>query len=378
MKPAPAPVGTTNEGELVFVCPLCEDRSGHLRMDPDRNVWYCLRHAEGGTITGLRKRTGIEWPVSKDAFRYRDSDRECVQSILNKAFDIAGVPSPFEKVRKKPPVDYEKLCAMPCAVSAQQAEKGGLGRVSLLLPIEGVGRAWYDSRQDTSLPPAPWDTAVRGAWYARARGITFDEACALHMLAVCDPLAVGARLRYFGRIVFPFYSPQTRIMRAFQARDVAGFAKQKYLGPKAPPKAPMIFYAPRAAVAASCRILRAPVLVEGVMDAIAVERAGLPAVALCGKNLSSDQYTELVELGMERPYVFFDSETAAQAKARKLCGKLLTAGLRPSFVSLGRGDPGDATVDEIRTAMAAASKVDGETQLASMVGGVVGALLKRH
>lgn len=377
MKPAPPHVDVASDGELIFVCPLCEDRSGHMRLDPDKGVWYCYRHGEGGSIASLRKRTGIEWPLNKDASKYRRSDRERAKTELNKAFELAGVPSPFDKKTKLPPVDYERLTNTPYVISDAASRKGGLGASALLLSVYELGRAWYEAPEETPLPPPPWGPAVRAAWYARSRGLSFDEAEALSLRVAGDPTAIGKKLSYFGRLVFPFFNPENGRLRSFQARDVFGYAKQKYLGPKAPPAGTIIFYAPKAYTAAACRLLRRPVLVEGVLDAVAVNRAGFPAVAVCGKRLSPEQFTELEAFGMREAFVMFDSEPEAQTKARAVCGGLLSKGIAAYHVPLDEGDPGACSPEQIRELLGNVEAVTGISQMADAIKGPAGSLLKR-
>lgn len=39
--------------EVIALCPFCNDRSGHLYLNPDKNAYHCVRCGEGGYAVGM-------------------------------------------------------------------------------------------------------------------------------------------------------------------------------------------------------------------------------------------------------------------------------------------------------------------------------------
>ena len=145
------------------------------------------------------------------------------------------------------------------------------------------------------------------------------------------------------RVVFPMLEKDqivfwtTRAM--YEAHEVS-FSFVKSMNPKA--------YSPSAKrallnLSRACEVGRGEiVLVEGPIDAI---KAGLTAVAVCGKKLSDDKYMNLISRGLKKVRVCFDPSALEEAKATS--ERLETFGIQSSVLHLpDQRDPGDFTKEE--------------------------------
>lgn len=134
--------------------------------------------------------------------------------------------------------------------------------------------------------------------------------------------------RFRDRIMFPITDARGRVI-SFGGRALDPAAKAKYLnGPETSlfhkgsnlyglPEARKLLHAPGAAADEPDLIV-----VEGYMDAIACQRAGIPAVAPLGTALTEEQMGVLWRLTAE-PVLCFDGDAAGQRAAHKVIDRAL-------------------------------------------------------
>jgi len=158
--------------------------------------------------------------------------------------------------------------------------------------------------------------------------------------------------RYAGRVILPVHL-DGRVV-AFQARDITGRSKAKYLGPPGARLGDALFNLDAA------RRFPSIVVCEGIISAIC---AGENAVASFGKALKPNQVALLVDAG--RPVtVLFDSAkhdtgaAGAHAEAELAAAKLHRAGLAVRIARLERGDPADNSSDVVTNAISEAEAFD--------------------
>jgi DNA primase len=153
--------------------------------------------------------------------------------------------------------------------------------------------------------------------------------------------------RFRARIIYPIADPRGRIV-SFGGRALDPQARAKYLnGPETQVfhKSRMLYGLPEAR-----RLLHAGgdeaalVVVEGYMDVIACQRAGVAAVASMGTALTEEQMEVLWRLHPE-PTLCFDGDLAGRAAAFRVIDRALPLLKAPrSFrfaLSLGGKDPDD-------------------------------------
>ena len=146
-------------------------------------------------------------------------------------------------------------------------------------------------------------------------------------LLIAPEDGVGAPYdRFRDRIIFPITDGRGRIV-SFGGRALDPQARAKYLnGPETPlfhkgstlyllPEARKLLHTPGAEDAAL-------VVVEGYLDAIACQRAGIAAVAPLGTALTEEQMAALWRLAAE-PVLCFDGDAAGQRAAHKVIDRAL-------------------------------------------------------
>jgi hypothetical protein len=174
-----------------------------------------------------------------------------------------------------------------------------------------------------------WEPLSAGAVrYLARRGITPEHATRLGLVEMEDRM----------RVVVPYFGPSGEIIY-WNARSYSNMEEgPKYLA--ASGKHPLY-------IRPSWRPSDTVVLVEGVFDAINVEKhTGLAVAAIGGKALPSYLYPDLLDMASDRIVVLLDSD--AFADALKLRQKLVTKRhVEAVWLPVGL-DPADLTGDELR------------------------------
>lgn len=159
--------------------------------------------------------------------------------------------------------------------------------------------------------------------------------------------------RFRDRLMFPILDARGRIV-SFGGRAMNPDDRAKYLnGPESPlfHKGSTLYGLPEARriLGAESKSDRAIVVVEGYMDVIACQRAGLPAVAPMGTALTEEQMALLWRVSSE-PVLCFDGDGAGQRAAYRVIERalpLLKAGRSFRFALLEGGqDPDDILRDK--------------------------------
>ena len=154
--------------------------------------------------------------------------------------------------------------------------------------------------------------------------------------------------RFRDRLIFPILDARGRIV-SFGGRAMNPDDRAKYLnGPESPlfHKGATLYGLPEARriLGAESRNDQPIIVVEGYMDVIACQRAGLPAVAPMGTALTEEQMGLLWRISAE-PILCFDGDPAGQRAAYRAVERALPL-LKPErsfrFVTLSGGlDPDD-------------------------------------
>jgi len=159
--------------------------------------------------------------------------------------------------------------------------------------------------------------------------------------------------RFRDRLMFPILDARGRIV-SFGGRAMNPDDRAKYLnGPESPlfHKGATLYGLPEARriLGAESRSDQAIIVVEGYMDVIACQRAGLPAVAPMGTALTEEQMERLWRVSHE-PVLCFDGDAAGLRAAYRAIERslpLLKAGRSFRFALLSGGqDPDDILRDK--------------------------------
>jgi len=348
-KQAPTPVKIAGDGELIFLCPICDDSSGHMHLNPDKGVWHCYRCGEGGRITALMRRTQTEYPYNKESSFYSASDNVTADTLLQL---IYGGNNPFALNKKPEKLDYSRLTTnvtLPFKINEKQATAAGLGSASQILYFNQLPAAWWELPQPKVTQETPWLPVIHAVRYLRERGYTKQELYNYHLCATICPTAKAWR----NRIVIPAWHPETSLLTDFRARTINAYVKPKYLAPKQGAANAGLIYGVNARVAAKLFDLKTVVLCEGPLDIIAVERAGYCAVSICGKTIDNKAIDRLVYYGVEDFILLLDKgETVATTK---LAAQIQGLGYKVNAAYLHTAkDPGEASTAEIKNVVASA------------------------
>ncbi len=170
--------------------------------------------------------------------------------------------------------------------------------------------------------------------------------------------------RFRDRLMFPILDARGRLV-SFGGRAMNPDDRAKYLnGPESPlfHKGATLYGLPEARriLGAESKSTQSVIVVEGYMDVIACQRAGLPAVAPMGTALTEEQMALLWRVSSE-PVLCFDGDGAGQRAAYRAIERALPL-LKPertfSFVSLPGGlDPDDMLREKGAAALREAMKV---------------------
>ena len=159
--------------------------------------------------------------------------------------------------------------------------------------------------------------------------------------------------RFRDRLMFPILDARGRLV-SFGGRAMNPDDRAKYLnGPESPlfHKGATLYGLPEARriLGAESKSTQAVIVVEGYMDVIACQRAGLPAVAPMGTALTEDQMALLWRVSSE-PVLCFDGDGAGQRAAYRAIERalqLLKPGRSFRFALLEGGqDPDDILRDK--------------------------------
>lgn len=156
--------------------------------------------------------------------------------------------------------------------------------------------------------------------------------------------AIGCALlgRYAGRVILPVLE-EGRLV-TFQARDITGRTRAKYLGPTGAPLGEVLFNLDEARTHAQI------ILCEGIISAICT---GPDAVASFGKTLKPVQVALLVRAGRPVIVLYDAAKPEPQAldatrEAIEAARHLRRAGVEVSLGSLPWGDPADHPREDVR------------------------------
>lgn len=181
--------------------------------------------------------------------------------------------------------------------------------------------------------------------------------------------------RFKSRLMIPIRDTYGRLV-SFTGRDVSGKSNAKYL------HGPVTKYFQKRDIVWNLSNVRSKVIeeemvvvCEGQMDAIAVTEAGLPAVAILGASISTEQL-EIVSKLAPNVYLIYDSDAAGERgllKAFKMAQEADVDSILYSVVLPGSSDPDEFIhengVDEFRKYI---------TSSKSDTSAIVQALIREH
>jgi DNA primase len=315
--------------EYKACCPFHHEKTPSFYVNDEKSFYHCFGcQAHGDAIRFLTDARGLP---------FMDAVKELAEA--------AGLelPAPDPRAQQK----AEQAAGLYDVVEAAQRwfeeQLGGLegGEARAYLERRGISDA---TRRRFGFGFAP---DARGKLRAALRDFGNDKLVEAGLLVVPEGGAESGREpydRFRGRLTFPIRDRRGRVI-AFSAR-ILGAGEPKYLNSPDTPlfdKGRTLFNIDRAAAAS--REAKRVIVVEGQMDVIALDQAGIgEAVAPLGTALTETQLALLWRLSPS-PILCFDGDAAGQKAAVRGALRALPH-VGPdrslSFVSLPEGqDPDD-------------------------------------
>ena len=329
--------------EWVGLSPFAKEKTPSFYVNDEKGFYHDFSSGKHGDLLSFLQETE------------RLSFREAVEKLAAEA----GVPLPSPDPKDQ----------------AAEKRRQGLGdwlelaakwfEAELRRPVGAEARAYLERR---GLPEADWSRFRLG--YAPGGRTVLKDYLVSKGARMADLADTGLLIapedgsapydRFRDRIMFPITDIRGRVI-SFGGRALDPEAKAKYLnGPEAPlfhkgSTLYGLFEAKKLLTLAERRHAQgdgppaALVVVEGYMDAIACQRADIPAVAPLGTALTEDQMEALWRLHPE-PTLCFDGDKAgrrAAARAMERAMPLLTASRSFRFAKpTGGKDPDDVLRDQ--------------------------------
>jgi DNA primase len=316
--------------EFAGLSPFTQEKTPSFYVNDEKGFYHCFSSGKhGDLISFLQETERLSFP-------------EAVERLAGEA----GVPMPVPDARSVEE-DKKRLTLMDSLEAAAQWFEGELRR-----PAGQAARAYLEKR---GLPESEWKRFGLGLAPASRTGLKDHlvqkgarPAELVEAGLLIAPEDGGAPYdRFRDRIIFPITDARGRVI-SFGGRALDPEAKAKYLnGPDSPlfDKGRTLYglYEARKLLAAGGE--GAPlVAVEGYMDVIACQRAGIAAVAGMGTALTEDQMALMWRYHPE-PTLCFDGDGAGQRAASRAIDRalpLLQSGRSFRFALVTGGkDPDD-------------------------------------
>lgn len=322
--------------EFVGLSPFTKEKSPSFFVNDDKGFFHDFSSGKhGDVISFLQETERLSFP-------------EAVERLAAEA----GMQMPAED---------------PQAAEREQKRQGLTGWMDLAQKWfaanlrRSVGKAAREVLEKRGLPEDQWERF--GLGYAPETRGGLKDALVQRGARPAELVEAGLLIapegggqpydRFRDRLMFPILDARGRIV-SFGGRAMNPDDRAKYLnGPESPlfHKGSTLYGLPEARriLGAESRSDRAIVVVEGYMDVIACQRAGIPAVAPMGTALTEEQMALLWRVSSE-PVLCFDGDGAGQRAAYRSIERalpLLKAGRSFRFALLEGGqDPDDILRDK--------------------------------
>lgn len=310
----------------VGLCPFHDERTPSFSVNPELGVYYCFGcHARGDAITFVREVNGLDFNEALEQLARRaglriehETAREPRASSRREALEVLEAQAQW----------YVNQLAGPAGERARA-----------YLEARGIGDELIDRFRIGFAPPS--------------RSASLSELGSSAAIA----LDVGVRVRggdgalhdpMSGRIVFPIREVGGQVI-AFGGRVVPpardGVPKYRNTQDTAYYHKRQVLYNLDRARSTFLRERRA-VVCEGYTDVIALDAAGVAAVATCGTALTED-HLRILRRFAPQVVVLFDGDDAGQRAAEQVAPIAEAAGVELLVVTLPGGrDPAEAFAED--------------------------------
>lgn len=315
---------------FVGLCPFHNERTPSFSVSAERQFYHCFGCGAGGNviqfimdIEGLpfidavkvaATRAGLDVPLTTDADESRSPENTSRRQRIKEAHELA--------------TKWYSYILMNTGVGVQAlAYLQGRGITRTTMVAFRIGYA-PDEKQGV-------------VQFLRKRGFERDL-----LIESGIALAYGAQLvdRFQGRVMIPIMDAQGSVV-AFGGRGIAEGVKPKYLNSPETPvfhKSRMLFNQHRARKA--IRSQGSAILMEGYMDVISAEQAGVQhVVASLGTAFSAEQ-AALLKRYTEKLVIAYDGDNAGVTAAKRALTEAASQGLDCRVLVLPDGTDPDEQI----------------------------------
>jgi DNA primase len=323
--------------EWKACCPFHKEKTPSFYVNDEKGFWHCFGCSAHGDA--------IRWLTDARGLPFMDAVKELAAA--------AGleVPAPDPRSQEK----AERQAGLYDVMAAAQA-----WFEAQLASLEGAeARAYLEKRGISETTRARFGFGYapdsRGKLRAALQAFGNEKLVEAGLLVVPD----GEREpydRFRSRLTFPIRDRRGRVI-AFSAR-ILGAGEPKYLNSPDTPlfdKGRSLFNLDRAAAAS--RTASRVIVVEGQMDVIALDQAGIcEAVAPLGTAITEAQLSLLWQLSSS-PIICFDGDAAGQKAAQRVALRALPLATPDRTISFATLPSGQDPDDLIRSGATAALKL---------------------
>ena len=338
--------------ESVGLCPFHKEKTPSFTVNEDKGFFHCFGCGAHGDVIGFVMRDeGLSFP-------------EAVERLAGDAGLALPARDPRAETREKERHSLYEVVEAACAWF--EVELAGPHGVTARRYLDGRG-VDEETRAHFRLGYAP-DSST--ALHAKLERDGVPEAMLLQAGLVVAPDDGRAPYdRFRGRVIFPICDRRGRVV-AFGGRTL-GDAQAKYLNS---PETPLfskgtLLYGQHLAAPAARKAGRV-IAVEGYMDVIALNQAGIAeAVAPLGTALTEQQLEALWRLA-DDPVLCFDGDEAGKRAAERAVERalpLINAGRSLRFALLPAGQDPDTMVSDDRSGRTMVEIIDAAIPLSQQL-----------
>jgi DNA primase len=289
------------KGKNFFgLCPFHDDHDPSLSISPDKQIYKCFVCGAGGNVFNFVK--------DHEKITYSEAIVK-VAAMVSYPLEYNQNPSIDPKIQSYYDVlnEYVKYVRYTLNTTAAQQAKSYLIKRGLTEATLQKFEIGYNPSEDAATS------------FLLAKNYPLDQTVRVNVTRSNE---YGNKDVFSQRIIFPIHSPQGQVV-GFTARSINPNESSKYINTTETPiyvKGRLLFNYHRALKA--IKEQQSVVLVEGVMDTIALDQVGIHnVVATLGTACTKDQM-RLLQQATNHVIMCYDADEAGQTAMFKL-GKLL-------------------------------------------------------
>jgi DNA primase len=311
---------------FMGLCPFHQEKTPSFAVHPTKQIFHCFGCGVGGDV--------FKFVMMIDSLSFPEALRRVGEKVGITIRESSGGEASDERTRER--TALTKLHEAAAKYYAAQLGASAEGRAARAYLLDRGVDDETVARFRLGYAPANGQALAR---HLSSLGFS-QEICQKSGLVLLRESSKSETFdRFRRRIIYPISNESGKVV-AFGGRAL-GEDQPKYLNSPETPiytKGRVLYHLDRAASAV--RKLDYAILVEGYMDCIAVESAGIEnVVASCGTSLSEGQI-RLLSRSTHRVVVNYDPDSAGVAATQRSLDLLLEAGFDAKVLALPGGlDP---------------------------------------